>query len=118
MEPDIEKKLLKETLKPCKALVRAINMELGMRYQHKMQTHYSMPISTSVNAVGFQTNFCSTNWLSKNFIPKSASRTRGSNWLGYVVILVSCRHLFTKANPLHGKTMNGKYNYGLSYKIS
>ena len=48
MDPDIQKKLLKQTVEPRQALEPAINMKLGMRNQHLIQQHNKIVVPANV----------------------------------------------------------------------
>ena len=56
LDSEIQKELLKQTIEPPQALELAINMELGMRNQHKIQQHNKIVIMANVNAVQFSSS--------------------------------------------------------------
>ena len=76
MDPEIQKELLKETVKPRQALELAINfMELGMQNQHQIQQHNKMVVPANVKAVQFATNSRNSYWQNTNNAPKQNNRS-------------------------------------------
>ena len=51
IDPEIQKELLKQTVEPRQALELAINMELGMRNQHKIQQHNKIVIPANHSSI-------------------------------------------------------------------
>ena len=62
IDPEIQKKLLKQTVEPRQALEWAINMDLGMRNQYQTQQHNKTLTPASVNAIQSPNNSRSSNW--------------------------------------------------------
>ena len=87
VDPAIQRELLKQTLEPRQALELAINMELGMRNQYRIQQHNKTLIPASVNAIQFPSNSRSANWSLSTNIHKQCNRPPlycldlGGNWL-------------------------------------
>ena len=75
MDPEIQKKLFKQTVEPRQALELAFNLELGMRNQHQIQQHNKIFIPANVNAVQFANNFRTPNWQNLNNIPRQNNRS-------------------------------------------
>ena len=66
MDPEIQKELLKQTVKPRQALELAINMEFGMRNQHQIQQHNKIVVPANVNVVQFANNSRTPYWQNAN----------------------------------------------------
>ena len=87
MDPEIQMELLKQTVEPRQALELAINMELGMRIQHQIQTHNKMVVPANVNAVQFANNSRNSYWQNTKNASKQNNRSTlycsncGGNWL-------------------------------------
>ena len=75
MDPEIKKKLLKQTVEPRQALELAINMGLGMRNQHQTQQHNKIVIPANVNAVQFSSSCRTPNWQNSNNFPRQNNRS-------------------------------------------
>ena len=75
MDSEIQTELLKQTVKPRKALELAINMELGMRNQHQIQQHIKIVIPASVNAVQFSSSSRTPNLQNSNNVPRQNNRS-------------------------------------------
>ena len=70
IDPEIQKELLKQTVEPRQAFELAINMELGMRNQHKIQQHNKFVVPVNVNAVQFNNNSQKPYWQNNNNVSK------------------------------------------------
>ena len=75
IDPEIQKELLKQTVEPRQALQLAINMELGMRYQHQIQQHNKIVVSANVKAVQFNNNSRKPYWQNTNNASKQNNRS-------------------------------------------
>ena len=73
--PEIQKELLKQTVKPRQALELAINMELGMRNQHQIQQHNKIVIPANVNTVQFSGSSRASNWQNSNNATRQNNRS-------------------------------------------
>ena len=75
IDSEIQKELLKQSVEPRQALELAINMELGMRYQHQIQQHNKIVVPANVNAVQFNNNSRRPYWQNNNNVPKQNNRS-------------------------------------------
>ena len=75
IDPEIQKELLKQTVKPRQALELAISMELGMRYQPQIQKHNKILILANVNATQFPKSSRKPNWSNPKHFQRQNNRS-------------------------------------------
>ena len=75
MNPEVQKELLKRTVKPRQALELAIIMELGMGNQHQIQQHNKIVVPANVNAVQFANNSRTPYWQNTNNASRQNNRS-------------------------------------------
>ena len=76
IDPEIQKELLKQTVEPRQALELAINMELGMRYQHQFQQHNKVVIPANVNTDKFSGSSRASNWQNSSNATRQNNRSK------------------------------------------
>ena len=75
MDPEIQKELLKQTIKLRQALELANNMELGMTNQHQIYQHNKIVIPANFNAVQFSSSSRTPNLQNSNNVSRQNNRS-------------------------------------------